>query len=131
MTLKELSQCYSLKNEIKQLNSKIKELEAKATDTSAKITGMPHSADVRDKIGETVANLDAYKTKLIDRHKRYSIELIRLNDYISACPDSLTRQILTYRFVNGLSWNQVAAHIGYPATEWSVKDAAYRYIRKN
>lgn len=131
MTLKELSQCYSLKNEIKQLNSKIKELEAKATDTSAKITGMPHSADVRDKIGETVANLDAYRTKLIDRHKHYSIELIRLNDYISACPDSLTRQILTYRFVNGLSWNQVAASVGSSITCEAAKKIAYRYIRNN
>ena len=131
MTLKELSQCYDLKNEIEQLELKIKKLEDEATDTSAKITGMPHSADIRDKIGETVANLDAYKTKLIDRHKRYSIELIRLNDYISACPDSLTRQILTYRFVNGLSWNQVAAHIGHTVTVWSVKDTAYRYIRNN
>lgn len=131
MTLKELSQCYDLKNEIEQLELKIKKLEDEATDTSAKITGMPHSADIRDKIGETVANLDAYKTKLIDRHKRYSIELIRLNDYISACPDSLTRQILTYRFVNGLSWNQVAASVGSSITCEAAKKIAYRYIRNN
>lgn len=131
MTLKELSQLYYLNREIEDLKNKISELEAKATDTSVKITGMPHGADIRDKIGETVANLDAYKTKLIDRHKRYSIELIRLNDYISACPDSLTRQILTYRFVNGLSWNQVAASVGSSITCEAAKKIAYRYIRNN
>nr|DAY73525.1 MAG TPA: Protein of unknown function (DUF722) [Caudoviricetes sp.] len=131
MTLKELSQLYYLNREIEDLTNKIAELEAKATDTSVKITGMPRGSGTGDKIGRAVEELCYYKSKLINRLARCRIELIRLNDYISACPDSLTRQILTYRFVNGLPWNQVAAHIGYPATEWSVKDAAYRYIRKN
>lgn len=131
MTLKELSQLYYLNREIEDLTNKIAELEAKATDTSVKITGMPRGSGTGDKIGRAVEELCYYKSKLINRLAQCRIELIRLNDYISACPDSLTRQILTYRFVNGLTWNQVAAHIGYPATEWSVKDAAYRYIRKN
>ena len=78
-----------------------------------------------------MAELDYYKAKLTNRLEQCRIELIRLNDYISACPDSLTRQILTYRFVNGLSWNRVAAHIGHTVTVWSVKDTAYRYIKKN
>lgn len=131
MTLKELSQLYYLNREIEDLRFKISELEAKATDTSVKITGMPRGAGEGDKIGRAVAQLDYYKTKLTNRLERCRIELIRLNDYISACPDSLTRQILTYRFVNGLSWNQVAAHIGHTVTVWSVKDTAYRYIKNN
>lgn len=131
MTLKELSQLYYLNREIEDLKFKISELEAKATDTSVKITGMPHGAGAGDKIGQTVAELDYYRTKLTDRLERCRIEFIRLNDYISACPDSLTRQILTYRFVNGLSWNQVAASVGMSATEYSVKHIAYRYIKNS
>lgn len=131
MTLKELSQLYYLNREIEDLKFKISELEAKATDTSVKITGMPHSAGAGDKIGRAVAELDYYRAKLTDRLERWCIELIRLNDYISACPDSLTRQILTYRFVNGLSWNQVAANVGMSATEYSVKHIAYRYIKSS
>lgn len=131
MTLKELSQLYYLNREIEDLKFKISELEAKATDTSVKITGMPHSAGAGDKIGRAVAELDYYRAKLTDRLERCRIELIRLNDYISACPDSLTRQILTYRFVNELSWNQVAANVGMSATEYSVKHIAYRYIKSS
>ena len=131
MTLKELSQLYYLNREIEDLKNKISELEDKATDTSAKITGMPHSAGAGDKIGQAVAELDYYRAKLTDRLERCRIELIRLNDYISACPDSLTRQILTYRFVNGLSWNQVAASVGMSSTEYSVKHTAYRYIKNS
>ena len=131
MTLKELSQLYYLKREIEDLKDKISKLEDKATDTSVKITGMPRGAGAGDKIGRAVAELDYYKAKLTNRLEQCYIEVIRLDDYISACPDSLTRQILTYRFVNGLSWNQVAAHIGHTVTVWSVKDTAYRYIRNN
>lgn len=131
MTLKELSQLYCLNREIEDLKFKISELEAKATDTSVKITGMPHGAGAGDKIGRAVAELDCYRAKLTDRLERCRIELIRLNDYISACPDSLTRQILTYRFVNGLSWDQVAASVGSSITCEAVKKIAYRYIRNN
>lgn len=131
MTLKELSQLYYLKREIEDLKDKISKLEDKATDTSVKITGMPRGAGAGDKIGRAVAELDYYKAKLTNRLEQCYIEVIRLDDYISACPDSLTRQILTCRFVNGLSWDQVAAHIGHTVTVWSVKDTAYRYIRNN
>ena len=131
MTLKELSQLYYLNREIEDLKFKVSELEAKATDTSVKITGMPHGAGTGDKIGQAVAELDYYRAKLTDRLERCRIELIRLNDYISACPDSLTRQILTYRFVNGLSWNQVAASVGNCMTVDAAKKNIYRYIRNN
>lgn len=131
MTLKELSQLYYLNREIEDLKIKISELEDKATDTSVKITGMPHGAGAGDKIGRAVAELDYYKTKLTNRLEQCRIELVRLNDYISACPDSLTRQILTYRFVNGPSWNQVAASVGNSASEYAIKRMAYRYIQKN
>ena len=131
MTLKELSQLYYLNREIEDLKIKISELEDKATDTSVKITGMPHGAGTGDKIGRAVAELDYYKAKLTNRLEQCRIELIRLNDYISACPDSLTRQILTYRFVNGLSWNRVAASVGGSMTCEAAKKIAYRYIRDN
>ena len=129
MTLKELSQLYHLKGEIRDIKSRISELKELSTDTSAKITGMPHSGRKKDKIGSIVAEIEYYKSILKKRLKEYTAELIRLNNYISACPDSLTRQILEYRFIDGMSWNQVAAHIGI--TEASAKMIAYRYIKEN
>lgn len=130
MTLKELSQLYHLKGEIRDIKSRISELKELSTDTSAKITGMPHSGRKKDKIGSIVAEIEYYKSILNKRLKEYTTELIRLNNYISACPDSLTRQILEYRFIDGMSWNQVASQIG-GTSEYAVKHIAYRYIRKN
>ena len=128
MTIRELSQLYYLNREISDLKLKIAEIEAKATDTSVKITGMPHAPTAGDKIGKLIAELDYYKSTLNNRLEQCRLELIRLNDYISKCDDSLTRQILTYGFVNGLPWTQVAASIG-GTSEYAVKKTAYRYIK--
>lgn len=130
MTIRELSQLYYLNREISDLKLKIAEIEAKATDTSVKITGMPHAPTAGDKIGKLIAELDYYKSTLNNRLEQCRLELIRLNDYISKCDDSLTRQILTYRFVNGLPWTQVAASIG-GTSEYAVKQTAYRYIKEH
>ena len=130
MTIRELSQLYYLNREISDLKLKIAEIEAKATDTSVKITGMPHAPTAGDKIGKLIAELDYYKSTLNNRLGQCRLELIRLNDYISKCDDSLTRQILTYRFVNGLPWTQVAASIG-GTSEYAVKKTAYRYIKEH
>lgn len=130
MTIRELSQLYYLNREISDLKLKIAEIEAKATDASVKITGMPHAPTAGDKIGKLIAELDYYKSTLNNRLEQCRLELIRLNDYISKCDDSLTRLILTYRFVNGLPWTQVAASIG-GTSEYAVKKTVYRYIKEH
>lgn len=129
MTLKELSQLYYLKRDIKDLKQRISGLEDNATDTSAKMTGMPHTGKSCDKIGRCSAEIIYYKSVLNEKLKEYTAEFIRLFNYISACPDSLTRLILKYRFIDGMSWPQVAAKTGI--SEYAVKQIAYRYIRKN
>lgn len=116
MTLKELSQLYHLNREIEGLKSNIARLEAKQSRKDRKNN-------------QTDIDLDYYRAMLSNRLELCNIELARLDNYIAGCPDSLTRQILSYRFVDGLSWDQVAAHIG-GITPAAAKMAVYRYIRK-
>lgn len=116
MTLKELSQLYHLNREIEGLNSKIAKREAEQSRNDRKNN-------------QTDIDLDYYRATLNNRLEQCNIELARLNNYIDGCPDSLTRQILSYRFVDGLSWDQVAAHIG-GTTPAAAKMTVYRYIRK-
>lgn len=130
MTIKELSQIYYLKKEIASLKGKIAELEAKATDTSAKITVMPHTSGTSDKVGALSSDAADYRTLLSDALERHNIELIRLNEYIERCDDSLTRQILRYRFVECMKWCDVVEAIG-GTSEYAVKHTVYRYIRKH
>lgn len=46
------------------------------------------------------------------------------------CPDAHMRRILQLRYVQGLSWDEVAARIGGGNTEDSVRKAAGRYLAK-
>lgn len=49
--------------------------------------------------------------------------------YINAIEDSHVRRIMTYRYVDGLSWNDVAKKIG-GNTEDSVRKIVERYLNK-
>lgn len=112
MTKKELSQLYWLNREIEEEKRKLSELEAAASGCTAKITGLPHVGGVSDKIGD-LAILIAEQRDLIDLKVRQSvIEYNRLNRYIAAVDDAQMRMILSLRYVNGLSWQQVAISIG-------------------
>ena len=83
-----------------------------AVSATAKITGLPHVTGVRDKVGE-IAVLIEEQSRLIELKKKQTvIEYNRLMQYINSVDDSLMRQILTLRYVNGLSWQQVAFAIG-------------------
>ena len=112
MTKKELSQLYWLNREIEADKRKLEELRLAAVSATAKITGLPHVTGVRDKVGE-IAVLIEEQSRLIELKKKQTvIEYNRLMQYINSVDDSLMRQILTLRYVNGLSWQQVAFAIG-------------------
>lgn len=51
--------------------------------------------------------------------------------YIDSVEDSLTRRILTLRFVSGLTWREVSQKIGGGNTEQSVWARAYRQVHKD
>ena len=112
MTKKELSQLYWLNREIEEEKRKLRELEAAATSNAATITGLPHGSGAHDKIGD-MAILIAEQRDLIDLKVRQSvIEYNRLNRYIAGVEDAQMRMILSLRYVNGMSWQQVAFAIG-------------------
>ncbi len=130
MTIKELSQLYYLEREIEMDKRRLKELEAKAVPGAQKLTGMPGSSGVSDVVGDCAAEIADLRGIIEAKHRQCLYERNRLERYISSVDDSLIRQIFTYRFVNGLTWNQVAACIGGDNTADGVRKAAKRYLKK-
>lgn len=130
MTIKELSQLYWLNREIEYDQQRLKELESKAgSPASPKLDGMPKAGTVQG------SRLEALASEIIDLQAIIAAKQIqciherqRLERYIATVPDSLTRMIMTFRFVNGLPWAQVAYSVGGGNTEESVKKRVYRYI---
>ena len=134
MTKKELSQLYWLNREIEEEKRKLHELEAAASGCTASITGLPHVMGAYDKIGD-LAILIAEQRDLIDLKVRQSvIEYNRLNRYIADVEDAQMRMILSLRYVNGLSWQQVAFHMGQEgdgSTQRKQHDAFLRKVSLN
>lgn len=128
MTKKELSQLYYLRREIAQEQRRLKELE-KATETgSGKITGLPLMRGMTAP-AELVAQIADSRAVISAKLELSGVEYNRLCRYIAGVNDSLMRQILTQRFIEGKNWRQVARAIGGGNTEDSVKKAFYRYLK--
>lgn len=131
MTLKELSQLYYLNREIERDKERLEMLRVKASSPSGpNLSGMPgggNSFDNRlERMCAEIIDLEAIIAAKITQclHERN-----RLERYIADIPDSLTRQIFTLRFINGLNWVQVAASLGNNTPD-SARMTCNRYIAK-
>lgn len=132
MTLKELSQLYYLNREIEMDQRRLEELRAKAASpSSAPLDDMPHGTNIASRVERYVAEIVDMSAIIAAKQEQCMHERSRLERYISGIDDSLTRQIFTLRFVNGLSWLQVAAHIDANLTDGYVRNACYRYLKNN
>lgn len=129
MTKKELSQLYYLSKEIKTKEEQLEQLKAIAESTTAQLTGMPHASGANDKIGKTAAEIADIKALIQLKIQEYWHEYNRLMRYINDIDDSLVRQIMTLRYINGMTWNAVADTIG--TNENAVKQIHSRYLRSH
>lgn len=131
MTKKELSQLYYLNREIEEQQRRLAELKAVATSCGAAITGMPKAHGISDKLAYYAVEMADLKALLDLNIKKCFYELNRLNRYINSIEDSQIRIMLALRYINGLSWRQIAFSIGGGNTEDSVFMMADRYLKKN
>lgn len=129
MTKNELSQLFYLNREIQREKQRLAELQAAATSVTAKISGLPHVGSISDKtaIAAQIADCKA----IIEAKIQLSVvEYNRLNRFIAGVDDCLMRQILSLRYVNGLSWTAVALHIGGGNTPDSIRKTHDRWLAK-
>lgn len=127
MTKKELSRLYCLNREIEQEQRRLAQLKEAATNTAVKISGLPAVGCMSDKTA--IAAEIADSQEIIEAKLQLAIvEYRRINQYIAAIEDSYIRQIIALRFVDGLTWFQVAQHIGGGNTSDSVRMALNRFL---
>lgn len=128
MTKRELSQLWYLNREIAHEQERLRQLRAAATDTAAKVSGLPRGGGIGDKtaLAALIADSEAViaaKTQLC------IVEYNRLNRFIASVEDSLTRQILAFRYVDGMNWHQVARHSGC-GSESTVRSIVDRFLKE-
>ena len=128
VTLKELSQLYWLNREIKEDERRLEALRLRRVGVSSPINdGMPHAQEVHSKVEALALAIIELEQIIAGKQAQAMRERVRLERWIAAISDSLTRQVFTARFVEGLSWADVAEYVG-GNTEASVKKICYRYL---
>lgn len=75
-------------------------------------------------------NLQSYLRKLAEAEEKLLELTNAAEEYINGIEDSRMRRIVRYRFLDGLSWNEVADRLGGNNTEGSVKMAFGRFFEK-
>ncbi len=130
MTRRELSQLYYLRREINSDRERLAKLEAAATSASPSNGGGRGSGTPTDRTALAV-EIAALKDLIYEKICHEEKELLRLMNYISGVEDSLTRQILTARFVDNLNWVAIAVRVGGGNTPEMVRKRCYRFLRDN
>ena len=132
MTLKELSQLYYLDREIKLDRERLAELRADLLcPRSPSYDGMPKNPNPDPAMERCVAEIADLEAIIQAKIEQRVYERSRLERYIADIPDSLTRQIFTLRFIEGLTWEQIAAKMGGYNTAKNCSNICYRYIRQS
>ena len=101
------------------------------SSTSPISSGMPNGkGNVTDRTALAV-EISMLKDLIYEKICREEQEFRLLMNFISNVEDSLTRQILTARFVDNLSWQAVAMRVGGGNTAVTVRQRCNRFLREN
>lgn len=128
MTVKDLSELHYLDALITRQQERLQELRDAADVKAQVITGMPNAKGAHDRIGEIVPKLADAQAELEAEIEGYREKLERLRAYINRIENPRIKIILILRFVDRKPWMDVAEEIGGGETEYSVKQACYRYL---
>lgn len=93
---------------------------------TVKITGFPYP-----EYSKTKTILSLRQSKLQDLEQHLLEEINNLDDYINSVDNSRIRRILRYRYIDEMTWIQVANHIGGKATQDSVRMEHDRFLESN
>ena len=126
MTKRELSQLGDIGREIKQNEQRLSRLDVLKSDLRA------CNAAPGDGAFEMLClekQLSGYRWELYSHLQLCLLEYRRLQRFIALIDDSLIRQILTGRYIDGKNWTQVALQVGGGNTADSVRKAADRFLK--
>lgn len=130
MTKRELSQYYWLCREIQADERRLRELRSRAeSPRAASLSGTPGGGADGSATERIVSEMTDLEAIIAAKQIQCIHERQRIERYIADIPDSLTRMIFTFRFVDGMSWVKVAMRVGGGNTADGVKKRCYRYLK--
>jgi hypothetical protein len=131
MTVRELSKLYYLNKLIERDTLRLSELENRLQPGGMNFNGMPRNPSPKNMMEEIIPLIIEIEERIRKEQEDYIRERMVIEDYIRSVEDYQIRLILSYRFVDLLTWNQTARMIGGGNTEDSVKKMCYRFLKKS
>ena len=135
MTRQDLKQLRYLKREIRLLQEQITAVESeivtdKVTGSDPEHPWTDRAFIIRGLPGERNEKLLRLRERLERRMKDLQDMRAEIFEWVESIEDSLLRQIIILRHVNGLGWRQVAREIGGGNTAESVRQLHSRFFKE-
>ena len=125
----ELEQLRYLRKEVDLLSQRLAELERAARGDAGRITGMPGAARRVQPTGEYALKIIEISDRLEARRDRCMVLLGDIYAFIDDIDDSLIRQIFSYRYIDGLTWQAMSTKVGF-MDESNLRKLHNRYLRE-
>ena len=129
MTVRELSKLYYLNKLIERDTLRLSELHSRLQPGGMNFDGMPRNPSPKNMMEEIIPLIIEIEERIRKEQEDYIKERMEIENFIRSVEDYQIRLILSYRFVDLLTWNQTARMIGGNNTEDSVKKMCYRFLK--
>lgn len=132
MNKNQLRQLRHFKSEIRLLKQQIDNLESEIVTDRVRGSDVEHPYIEKTYIIRGLA-YDRRKIKRLKEKLQRRVDdlidlVVEINEYIETIDDSLLRQVIILRHVNGLTWDQVAAEVGGGNTGNTLQKMHDRYF---
>lgn len=127
LTKDELKQIYYINKEIQMWQRELEKIRSQGLVKSPIISDMPKGGQKFD-ISDYVSAIADYEAVIRGLLAKVQIQRKKIIEYIEGVDDSLMKQIIFYRCVSCMTWQEVADAVGGNNTENSVRMMYNRFL---
>jgi hypothetical protein len=131
MTKTELKQIFYLNKEIEMWQKELDKIQCKSLIKCQIITDMPRGGGTGDKTADIAIEVACIEKIISGKLLDIQFQRRKIINYINSIDDSFIRQIVFFRNVSCMGWNQVAREMGEGYTENSIRMMYNRIFKSN
>lgn len=93
--------------------------------------GLPHIGTLQDRTGLYVSLIDELREQIVERVCESVALYVEISAFAQTVTDPVVREIITLRYLDNLSWRDIAQQLGGGNTPDSVRMLLNRYLARN